>query len=204
MKIRQVLLFSSVIKPEFALKLRGMQTWERCGSSCPTLTCLHKLQGYEVVSILFPNGRRQKHLLRITYPRRKMLGKVLGWELFVGQRIMANVEKRLKTEILVEKYPKERLRALDWGLPMARRRDIFLRNRRQMSSQGEDRKELWHWDKGYWGNSVSYQQIRQWGHLLRKKGWNPSLEKLWTNYSEKCKRKIQRWMKGWWKRVSLA
>lgn len=51
--------------------------------SCPTLTWLHKFQGYEVFSILFPNGRREKHVLRITYQRKKVLGKVLGWREFL-------------------------------------------------------------------------------------------------------------------------
>lgn len=35
--------------------------------SCPTLTRLHKLQDYEVFSILFPNGRREKRVVRVTY-----------------------------------------------------------------------------------------------------------------------------------------
>lgn len=30
--------------------------------SCPMLTFLHKLQGYEVFSILLPNGRREKNM----------------------------------------------------------------------------------------------------------------------------------------------
>lgn len=74
--------------------------------SCPTLTCLHKLQDYEVVSILFPNGRRGKHVLHLSKKKSAWEGFRLRIT-FVGQRIMGDVEEILKTEILVEKYPEE-------------------------------------------------------------------------------------------------
>ena len=57
--------------------------------------------------------------------------KKSAWEgcrlgrIFVDQRLMRNVETRLKTEILVEKYPEGRLKALDGELTKARRREVL-------------------------------------------------------------------------------
>lgn len=45
--------------------------------SCPTLTFLHKLQVYEVFSILFPNGRREK-----TCFKGHLSGKKCAWPCF--------------------------------------------------------------------------------------------------------------------------
>lgn len=87
--------------------------------SCPTLTFLHKLQVYEVFSILFPNGRREK-----TCVRGHLLRKKGAWpwfrleKTFEDQKMIGDVKERLKT------YPEERLRASDGELTMARKRNV--------------------------------------------------------------------------------
>lgn len=69
------------------------------------------------------------------------MGRFSVGEKFVDQRMMGDVKKRLKPERLVEKYPKERLRALVGELTTARKRGSFLRDRRRAKSQ-EDREEF--------------------------------------------------------------
>lgn len=64
----------------------------------------------------------KKHVLRVTYQGRNVLGHDLDWGKLL--RMKGDVKKRLKTERLMKKYPEERLRSLDGELTMARKRNI--------------------------------------------------------------------------------
>lgn len=64
----------------------------------------------------------KKHVLRVTYQGRNVLGHALDWGKLL--RMKGDVKKRLKTERLMKKYPEERLRSLDGELTMARKRNI--------------------------------------------------------------------------------